>query len=549
MSVLLRRSLCLSCPRSTLARSFSSTPLFLRPEAITNGATKLKKTRKSKEKDPELTGPPTRNLLEESKLQEFLDNLASKQDISLKDFEREYKPFRRPGKGEPNYENEYNKVVERLLRSFSLVQLRNLVQLYDIDTPGKISKRRAAAMIIEDKWRWPSPTSIRQENSDAETIYETFPLDAKHAFLILGKDGTHLLDLSAKFGVHVSFSSKPFSLKAEGSRASLRTLGEYIDEFKKGIREEYFQPTLLENVDADSLQRISRVSGVFAENAGNGLVRLTYKDCDERAASFAQRLILRTATEVKESIPALIYSAPIQTTSTLDQPHPTYSLYPFLPSQPKAQISRQQNLFRVRRVGDWLRSGMNNMNEGNPTSSLADVACATDFSGNSVDFRHALLAQDNGLDVDENEPSTRLTASFGHFLVSCESSNQSSIKPPLSGSQELSKVLEWFRSNESKSVFAPSLPHSLINCAPTKQRLVHRVVYRSSSATETCVENLLKFELVLDALNSNPFAPAKLEANDSSEQPNNPFKMVPTCSAESSRHLDLLLPDRHVPPD
>ncbi|KAG6845757.1 hypothetical protein H0H87_003811 [Tephrocybe sp. NHM501043] len=200
-------------------------------------------------------------------------------------------------KTEPNYEEEYHKVVERLVRSFSLVQLRNIVKLYEIDNPGKPSKYQAAAMIVEQRWRWPSPTSIRQEKRDAEIIHESFPLNAKHAFLILGKGD--LLDLSAKFGLHVSFSSNPLSLKAEGSRASLSQLGDYISDFKKRIKEHYFQLPSVGHMGSDYLQHISRVSGAFAENAGERLIRLTYKDSDDHAARSAKRLILRNAAEAE----------------------------------------------------------------------------------------------------------------------------------------------------------------------------------------------------------------------------------------------------------
>lgn len=45
-------------------------------------------------------------------------------------------------------------------------------------------------------------------------------------------DGADLLSLSLRHNVHVSFSTGPLSLKAEGVRGSLDNLSRYIDEFK-----------------------------------------------------------------------------------------------------------------------------------------------------------------------------------------------------------------------------------------------------------------------------------------------------------------------------
>ncbi|KAG6911886.1 hypothetical protein DXG01_000133 [Tephrocybe rancida] len=536
MSVFIRRSLCFPCPRNTLARSFLLTPSLSRSATTTSGLNKAPKKTRETEKEIE---PPQRNLLVETKLQEYLDHIATTSDISLADFEREYKPFRRPKKTEPKYEEAYNKVVARLVRSFSSIQLRNLVKLYEVNLPGRPSKWQLAEVIVERKWRWPSPTSIKQERRDAETSYEY---------------GANLLELSSEFGVHISFSSNPLSLKAEGSRASLSQLGEYISEFKKGVKEQYFSLLPMGVVEADSLQHISRISGVFVENAGAGLIRLTYKDGDESSTLFAKRHTLRAATEVRTSIPALIYSTQTQLKPTLGQvltSHPTYSFYPFLPSQPQVQTPWQHSLFRVRRVEDWLRSGMND--DRQTVSRLAEGAPATHFSGNPVDLRQALFAPFGGLHTDERPLQTRITASFGHLLVSSGSSAQPSIKPPLSGPQDLSKVLEWFQDKESKRIFVSSLPHSLINCAPTKQRLIHRLVYRTSSTTNETAEEFLKFELVLDVV--TPSAPNNNALTRLESFPNDNISsfedvsVAPICWAESSSRLDILLPDSLTSPD
>ncbi|KAG6845758.1 hypothetical protein H0H87_003812 [Tephrocybe sp. NHM501043] len=176
------------------------------------------------------------------------------------------------------------------------------------------------------------------------------------------------------------------------------------------------------------------------------------------------------------------------------------------------------------------------------TGSLADAACLIDFLENPVQLREALLAQFSGLHSDESHLPTRITASFGHILVPSESSARSSITPPLSGSQELSKVLEWFRRSELERVFVSRF-----------DRLIHRLIYRPSQPASGSILNSLKFELVLNV--TNPSAPSKMESDDRSGPPENfppqnevtsPFSLVPICVAESSSRLDLMLPNRYV---
>ncbi|KAG6889198.1 hypothetical protein C0995_002913 [Termitomyces sp. Mi166 len=552
MSVFLRWSLYFSSSRFAAPRSFvSKRSLSFSTVTAYSETTSPKKTRKKKTSD---TGTPTRNLLVETKLQEYLDHIATTQDISIVELEREYKPSIRPDKTAPDYEEEYNKVVARLVRSFSLAQLRTIAKLYEVDIPGKLSKWSTAATIVERKWRWPSLISIRQEKKDSEIVSESFSLDAKQAFLILGKDGADLLDLSSKFGVHVSFSSSPLSLKVEGTRASLGQLSTYVGNFKMGIKERCFQlPAAQRHVGPDTLQHISRKSGAFVEDAGEGSIRLTFKDGDEVAAHLAERLTIRAASEVEESIPVLFCPVQNQTKSALGQvlsSHPTYSFYPFQPSELKLQASKQTCLFRVRRVEDWLRS---DLSEAQDAGNLPEIAHVTDFSGKSVDLRQALL-----VGVPGSHANHRITASFGHLLVSSTSS-RSSITPPLSGCQELSNLLKWLQTEEPKRAFVSSLPHPLINCTPAQQHMIHRLAYRSLSMTKdtgsSSTEESLKFELVLD--NMNPKAPKKVQAkgdNDNSDCSEDPstkgidplpdVTLAPTCWAESSRHLDLMLPDR-----
>ncbi|KAG6885459.1 hypothetical protein C0993_001539 [Termitomyces sp. T159_Od127] len=277
---------------------------------------------------------------------------------------------------------------------------------------------------------------------------------------------------------------------------------------------------------------------------------MTYKDGDEAAARLAERLTVRAASEVEWSSPALVFlpqnrSKPASGQVFISQP--TFSFYPFQPSQLRSQAAKQMSLFRVRRMEDCFRSDLSDKVQD--ADGPSEIAHVMDFSGNSMDLRHALLAQDSSSGVNH-----RVTASFGHLLVSTTSS-KSSITPPLSGSQELLKLSEWFRTEEPKRVFISSLPHALINCAPAQQHMIHRIIYRSPSTSHECEESL-KFELVLDSMDSTSSKKSTVNGDNTSLNRKDPLPkgidsredvvLAATCWAESSRHLDLMLPDRCI---
>ncbi|KAG6876341.1 hypothetical protein C0992_013305, partial [Termitomyces sp. T32_za158] len=300
-----------------------------------SGETQSPKKSTVKNQRTSQTKPPKRNLLVETKLQEYLDHIATNQDISIVDLEREYKPSRRPDKTATNYEEEYNKVVSRLVRSFSLTQLRTIANLYEIDIPAKLPKWPTAATIVEHKWKWPSLTGIKQEKRDSEIIRE------------------------CTFLLHI---------QAQGRR--------------QGIKERYFELPAERLVTPDSLQQISRQSGVFTEDAGQGLIRMTYKDGDEAAIRLAERLTFRAASEFERSSPAPIYVSQNQVRPAPGQvfiSQSTYSFYPFRPSQFRSQASKQTCLFRMRRMEDWFKSELRDelQNAGNPS----EIAHVMDLSG------------------------------------------------------------------------------------------------------------------------------------------------------------------------
>jgi hypothetical protein len=239
-----------------------ATPAVVSSSTIKRVGKLAKKLRRPKEEIPS-----HRNLLEQTKVQEYLDFVASTNDsVTLADIER-CRPLEHGVPGTPKYESDYNSLLDTLVRSFSTKQLRQFLHLYQLEHPKKPTKWHSAASIIERQWGWPSLTEIQKQQRDwTEVTYgsgsffvrfkmimltfaQGFPLDPRQAFLILGKgsftsiykyrfltvspaDGMDLFSLSLKHNVHVSFSVNPLALKAEGLRGSLDNLSQYINEFK-----------------------------------------------------------------------------------------------------------------------------------------------------------------------------------------------------------------------------------------------------------------------------------------------------------------------------
>jgi hypothetical protein len=107
-----------------------------------------------------------RNLLEQTKVQEYLDFVASTNDIvTLADIER-CRPPEHGTPGTPKYESDYNTLLDTLGRSFSTKQLRRFLHLYQLDLPRKRTKWQYAASIIERQWGWPSLTEIQKQQRD-----------------------------------------------------------------------------------------------------------------------------------------------------------------------------------------------------------------------------------------------------------------------------------------------------------------------------------------------------------------------------------------------
>lgn len=110
----------------------------------------------------------TRNPLDENKLEGHLRSVAAAgSQITLRDVEG-YRPQTQPSTTSLEYESQYNLLVKRLVRSFSLEQLTQVLELYHLPPPPKPTKRKCARSIVEQEWNWPSLADVRRKKIDSE---------------------------------------------------------------------------------------------------------------------------------------------------------------------------------------------------------------------------------------------------------------------------------------------------------------------------------------------------------------------------------------------
>ncbi|TFK41054.1 hypothetical protein BDQ12DRAFT_678804 [Crucibulum laeve] len=498
------------------------------------------------------------NLLEQSKVQKYLNHLAStKNTLTLEDFEK-YKPKTHSSPATSNYEVEYNALLDTLVRSFSSQQLRQLIRRYGRNLPAKKTKWNLAVTIIEKQWGWPSLTEIQKQQRDwSEVSYQTFLLDPQQCFLLLGKDGADLLNLSSKYNVHVSLSARPLSLKVEGLRGSLERLSTCITQFKEGIEDEIFTLPSIQ-VGQDLMQRISRLSGAFIESAGQDKIRIFYHQREAQASITAKRLLAAVSTESNQESPLLIYAphdAPVSSNpSSLSMFLQTYSLYPFFASQSLPWTSSATSLFRLRRVGEWPESNAMEdvLQTGGLAGSLGSIV-ALDKASN--DLKTRLL----DIQHEKHPLSTRtISVSSGHLLWSSPSEKYATLKPPLKGSWQLSKLLDWLQSHSVGHIFSPSPPRPLLTLPADHQYILHRLVYSSlnvSSNKESFKPSNITFEVMLGSKKySNETILRSVGKGEDTDYSTNQYgnselseqniNLEPSCHLSTESKLNLLIPDR-----
>ncbi|PBK77183.1 hypothetical protein ARMSODRAFT_949084 [Armillaria solidipes] len=534
----LHRPLCSACILSRFHHLYTTAAVQPAPitetedhaESSSEPSTPKASKRKSRKKKPDV--PPRKTVLEESRVHSHLASLqATKGVLTLDELER-HKPSDLAHPQSPQYEEQYLELHNFLLRSFNNKQLVQFIRLSGSNLPLSRDKNSLARIILEDAWNLPSLSQIKKDQKErTETGSQTYPLDRRQSFLILGKDGVDLLALSTEYKVQMSFSSNPLALKVSGLRVHLKQLSEHILRFKESIRDEVYQlPTKLP-IRGDLLQRVSRLAGAFTENLENGMIRISYKVDQPQALVHAKRLATRASCEslsnpernVLVHIPPGIPSSTPVPLSMF--PH-TYSLYPFLSPRSMPWTSSGGGSFRIRRVGEWL--GINSREDLLKSGGLA-MGRGTVLT-KEVEKENIRQLLKNAVGLDETKI---VTASFGHILLNTPPSTKSALVPPLKGNWPLADILKWMREHTVPSTFSPSVPAAVLELTPSKQCTLHRLVYRQVSSSVP-QENqgparTIRFEMALNA-------PQDESQNGSS--------FSPSVSIGSEESFDLMLPDR-----
>ncbi|KAH9014124.1 hypothetical protein EDB84DRAFT_1530353 [Lactarius hengduanensis] len=210
-------------------------------------------------------GHPSRTL-EPSKTESYLLSLLT-DDITptLRDLER-LKPPEHP-----------DSHLKDICHSFSNDQLRSFTQQYALSLGSKLRKASYAKAIVEKAWQWPSLRELKRAQSGrTEVTSLALALSPSELFILLGKNGSDLFQLSREYNVYASVKRNPLSLYLEGSRDSVKGAEEYIDCLRKrwDIVEDTFDTPSKHPVPQDAFHSISRLSGAFLEKTEDQKVRI-----------------------------------------------------------------------------------------------------------------------------------------------------------------------------------------------------------------------------------------------------------------------------------
>jgi hypothetical protein len=112
---------------------------------------------------------PSHNPLEPNEVDKYLASLqAAGLEPTLADIEH-CQPSRHSHPDSPAYVEEYGRLRERLLRSFSKDQLRRFGKMYNLKAKwmrhGR-TKSQYAEAIIEQQWKWPSLAEVQKDRDD-----------------------------------------------------------------------------------------------------------------------------------------------------------------------------------------------------------------------------------------------------------------------------------------------------------------------------------------------------------------------------------------------
>ncbi|KAH7883685.1 hypothetical protein F5I97DRAFT_2042628 [Phlebopus sp. FC_14] len=579
-----RRLLCFSCPQSRHAKAYSAQVALASSSSACSQNSESSTSTVDGDFSPERgdangtsatthlgqpQGSTSRSPLEPTRVDRYLASIrAAGLEPTLEDVER-CRPERHSRPDSSRYAEEYNDLVDTLCRSFSKGQLRRFTELYKLGPMWSRSSRRKAEYaesIIERQWGWPSLKEIERKQKDrTEIVVKNFPVTPSQLFLILGKDGADLLQLSIQYNVHISLTSNPLALRVEGLRGALKTLTEHINVLKKDIIEEIFELPTSRPIRQDLVQRISRLAGAYVESHGNkGKIRICAKSINNMKA--AERLALRASLEggAEVRLSTVCYSPPgIKSDSSGPVVRPlSYSVYPFLTPNSFPWTMNAGGAFRIRRVADWL--GINASEDITKTGGLvANEECLLSLSEAGLNLQELIFGVANPTNGRRS-----VTASLGHVLLSARDDfRRTNIQPPLKGRLSLSEILHWLKASETPLTFIPSLPPSVMVAPPNNRRAFHRLIYKTlpqpSGMESKLPEQVIKFELeftdLLSGSPETPMAPVNADLplltavdcrSQSSSEPsvldNQGLQdvSVARCQIGEETFLNVMMPDR-----
>ncbi|KDQ19938.1 hypothetical protein BOTBODRAFT_142595 [Botryobasidium botryosum FD-172 SS1] len=456
----------------------------------------------------QLDKPALNTSISTSNVEAYLESLMrSGQKPTLEDLSK-FQPRKRIRPLSSGYPKLYNDTVLSIDRSFTFAQLRELakeLKLFNRSTNAS-TKAKLIGIILDQSWGMPHPVEVeRKKKEDTAVSEREFPVTSEELFLLLGKDGSDLLQLSAAFDARIFLKPSPLALRVQGPPKQLSKLGRYLAERKKSITSEIFLPPSNKGIRADLVQTVSRLAGAFVENLKDGQVRIAANDPKRIAtakrlvtcAANLESLSTFTSTLAHLAPPPELYIPPTP-------PNNNYALYPHIPPGKLPWTIGGASAFRARRVGHWL--SYDNEGAGVTAGLFEKEGHFKSLKAEEVGLQSFL----SSLNQTPQGHAREIRASVGHVLFTslASSGQRSSLVPPLPGSMPFNSILEWLDNGKGRTTFVPSVPPALLGKVPTTRAIAHRLVYRyipgAVEGSPCPPSKILEFEIVREHAATTP---------------------------------------------
>ncbi|KAF4623151.1 hypothetical protein D9613_001898 [Agrocybe pediades] len=495
---------------------------------------KARRKAKKSESAPADTPAPTNTV--QRHIDRFPD-IDPRGSVALEDVER-YRVPSRSKKLDPNsstYEDLFLSTVNNLTQSFTSPQLRQFIELYGSNPPPLRTKAALATYIVEEQWKYPSLEKVRQEKIDwTEQEDIQVPMDPSQSFLLIGKDGTNIFELSKRYGVYLAFTANPMSLRVKGLKGSVKKIQGYLSAFKKDIELSTFYLPVKHRISAETEQVISRLSGAYIKMADDLKISVTFLRNKPETLALAKRLVVEAAAPKPTSVAQAIYLPEESSdTSTVAR-----SLYPFSPLHVLPWQTRTSPVFRYRRVGTTTRSP--HLLDAELTEELPSGVGSIFNQHNTKVNLKTLVSDSFAASTSVNNRRT-ISISPGHILFALKA-NERSMLPPISGVVGFQELLNWTKNNPTQVQFSPSIPRIVESAAPQKELHVRRVVYQFQGMPQEHNPNP-RLTMSLEM----PYSQSLTETSPGDWSTQTAYKMEDAAIVlRSTVSIDLLVPDKQV---